>query len=183
MNGNAREFLSTGCQILSASGWERARWSLGRGIVPELPSLPRPWGLWELVGDWHKMLVHSVQCSGSGFKHCPCVSLLCLVETSGLGVRFTPGRGAAGVAVSRCYQSAQPPRWKFLCLHFKANCNAWTPSATLTFMCRMHVLAHTVLIPWDDSQTFVECLLPLLHGSLHLTNYLLGSQSSRRVEE
>lgn len=127
------------------------------------------------------MLVRSGQCSGSGFRHCPCISLMCFVETSGLELRFTPGRGAAGVAVSRRYPSAQQPRCRFLCLHFKANCNARTPSATLTFVCRMHVLANTVLIPWDDSRTFVECLLPLLHGSLHWMNYL-GSQSSWHME-
>lgn len=128
------------------------------------------------------MLVGSGQCSGSGLKHYPCISLMFLVETSELGLRFTPGRGAAGVAVSRHFQSAQLPRCRLLCLHFKANCNACTPSATLTFVCRMHVLANTVLIPWDDSQTFVECLLPLLHGSVHWMNYL-DSQSSWHMEE
>lgn len=160
MNGNACEFLSTGCQIFSASGWEWALWSLGRGIVPEPPSLARPWGLREFVGDWHKMLVCSGQCSSSGFKHRLGISVLFLLETSGLGL--APGRGAAGVAASRYHQSAQPPRCKFLCLHFKANCDACSPSATLTFMCRMHVLANTVLIPWDDSQNFCRVRSPSL---------------------
>lgn len=135
-----------------------------------------PGGCGSLWGT-HEMLVCSGQSRGSAFKHCPCTSLMVLVETSGLGLRFTAGR----VAVSRCYQSAQPPWCRFLCLHFKAHCNACTASAALTFVCRVHVLANAVLSPWDDSQTFVECLLPLLHGSLHSMNYP-GSQSSCQVE-
>lgn len=59
-----------------------------------------------------------------GSEHCSCTSLVFLVETSGHGLRFTPGSGAAGVAVSRCHRSAQPPRCRFLCLHFEANCDA-----------------------------------------------------------
>lgn len=58
------------------------------------------------------------------FEHCPCTGPVFLVETSGHGLRFTRGRGTAGVAVSRCYQSAQPPRCRLLCLHFEANCHA-----------------------------------------------------------
>lgn len=41
------------------------------------------------------------------------------------------------------------------------------PSATLTFMSGVHVLANIAVIPQHDSQTlqFVEQLLPVLHGS------------------
>lgn len=115
--------------------------------------------------------MRSGQRSGSGLKHCPqhpCISLSILVEPSGLGLRFAPGKGAAGTAVSTSSCQSTRLLWsKFLCLHFKTNCDVCMPSATLTFISRIHVLANIVLIPRDDSQTlpFVEWLLPLLHGS------------------
>lgn len=132
-----------------------------------------PWAAFSpsSLGGRHEALVRSGQRSGSGLKCCPqhpCISLSILVEPLGLGLRFAPRKGAAGTAVSTSSCQSTRLLWsKFLCLHFKTNCDVCMPSATLNFISRMHVLANILLICRDGSQTlpFVEWLLRLLHGS------------------
>lgn len=161
MNGNAHEFLSTGCRIFPASDWREHGGAVWEEMAPSCLQSLIPGGLtWSFGALWPTQWQRAQALSPASL-HLP-------LDFSGAIRAWASFCSWQRGSRNGCEHIFLSELWsKFLCLHFKTNCDVCMPSATLNFISRMHVLANIVLIPRDGSQTlpFVEWLLPLLHGS------------------